>query len=299
MNIAPTFAAAAALLLSAGAAVAAFPEKPIQVVVGFPGGAGADASTRALLAAVTDITRLAFVVDNRAGAGGIIAANHVAKAAPDGYTLLNASSSIMAVAPLLHKDLGYQPLRDFAPVAHVANHTVVLLASSSFPASTLGELIQLARKQPGKITYATPGVATTFHLTGEWLNQLAGISLVNVPYKNIGQALTDVSAGRVPLVMNGIVITRPFVRDGKLKIIAVGSDKREAKTENAPTFAETHAGMVPPFFQGIYAPAKTPPDVLSFLSRAFLETLKPCAIPRQSENSMPWVSKRSPAHPRN
>ena len=282
MKLATTLSAAAALL-AAALVDAAYPEKPIQVVVGFPGGAGADASTRGLLAMVTERTKLPFIVDNRAGAGGIIAAGHVARAAADGYTLLNASSSIMSIAPQLHKDVGYEPLRDFAPVAHIANHTVVLLANANFPANTLGELIQLAKKQPGRIAYATSGVATAFHLCGEWINHLAGVSLVHVPYKNVGQSLTDVSAGRVPLIFNGIVITRPFVKEGKLKILAVGSSEREAKTEMAPTFAETFPGMVPPFFQGIYAPAKTPHEIVARLGRAFQETLSDPAMKKKME----------------
>jgi tripartite-type tricarboxylate transporter receptor subunit TctC len=264
----------------------AYPDKPIQVVVAFAAGGGADIGLRQTLSAVTARTGLGFIVDNRAGAGGLIGASYAARAAPDGYTLFHGTATTLAIAPAFRrKDMPYDPIRDFAPISHIGNTTVVILANASLPANTLAELIALARKQPGKLSYGTNGIGGTFHLTGEWLNQMAGIHLVHVPYKDVGQSFTDAATGRIEIVINGISATRSLVREKKLKIIATGGAQRGAAWDMAPTLSETFPGMVVPFWEGLFAPARTPPEIVDRLSRDIAGTIKDPAYRPQLESN--------------
>jgi tripartite-type tricarboxylate transporter receptor subunit TctC len=264
-----------AVALAPAFAAAAYPEKPIQVVVAFPAGGGGDIGVRQTLAAVTAKTGLNFIIDNRAGAGGLIGASYAAKAAPDGYTIFHGTATTLAIAPAFRrKDMPYDPIKDFAPISHIGNTTVVILANAALPANNLAELIALAKKQPGKLSYGTNGIGGTFHLTGEWLNQRAGIGLVHVPYKEVGQSFTDAATGRIEIVINGIAATRSLVRDKKLKIIVTGGAQRGAAWDMAPTLAETFPGMVVPFWEGLFAPARTPPEIIDRLNRDIASTIK-------------------------
>ena len=263
-------AAVVALLPAAvsAAAPAAYPEKPITVVVAFPAGGGGDIGVRQTLNAVAARSGFSFIVDNRAGAGGLIGAAYAAKAAPDGYTLFHGTATTLAITPAFRrKDMPYDSIRDFAAISHMGNTTVVILANADLPANNVAELVALAKKQPGKLSYATNGIGGTFHLTGEWLNQAAGIRLVHVPYKEVGQSFVDAVTGRIELVINGIAATRKLVSAKKLKIIATGGAQRGAAWDMAPTLSETFPGMVVPFWEGLFAPARTPPEIIDRLSR--------------------------------
>ncbi|OFZ97159.1 MAG: hypothetical protein A3H35_01615 [Betaproteobacteria bacterium RIFCSPLOWO2_02_FULL_62_17] len=272
------------LALLSMAVPAAYPEKPITVVVAFPAGGGGDIGVRQTLNAVTAKIGLNFIVDNRAGAGGLIGASYAAKAAPDGYTLFHGTATTLAIAPAFRrKDMPYDSVRDFAPISHLGNTTVVILANADLPANNLAELIALAKKQPGKLSYGTNGIGGTFHLTGEWLNQVAGINLVHVPYKEVGQSFVDAVTGRIPIVINGIAATRKLVTAKKLKIIVTGGAQRGAAWDMAPTLSETFPGMVVPFWEGLFAPAKTPPEIIDRLSRDIAATIKDPAYRPQLE----------------
>jgi len=228
-----------------------------------------------VLNAVTAKFGHSFIVDNRAGAGGLIGASHAAKAAPDGYNMFHGTATTLAIAPAFRKkDMPYDSIRDFAPVSHLGNTTVVILANADLPANNIAELIALAKKQPGKLSYGTNGIGGTFHLTGEWLNQIAGINLVHVPYKEVGQSFVDAVTGRIPIVINGIAATRKLVSAKKLKIIATGGAQRGAAWDMAPTLSETFPGMVVPFWEGLFAPAKTPPEFIDRISRDIAATIR-------------------------
>ena len=275
-----------AMALVPALVAAAYPDKPITVVVAFPAGGGGDIGIRQTLNAVGAKTGFQFVVDNRAGAGGLIGASFAAKAAPDGYTLFHGTATTLAIAPAFRKkDMPYDSIRDFTAVSHVANTTVVILANPALPANSVAELVALAKKQPGTLSYGTNGIGGTFHLTGEWLNQLAGIKLVHVPYKEVGQSFVDASTGRIQLVINGIAATRNLVNSKKLKIIATGGAQRGAAWNMAPTLSETFPGMVVPFWEGLFAPARTPAEAIDRLSREIAATTQDPAYRALLESS--------------
>ncbi len=263
------------LLLCATAGTAQdFPSKPVRVVITYPPGGSTDGVGRALAAKLTDVLGQQVVVDNRGGAGGIIGTEIVARAAPDGYTLLLGTSAGMSINPLLHSKLPYRVDRDFAPVSLVVVNPQALVAHPGVPASTVQELITLARARPGQINYASPGVGSPNHMGMELLKAITGIDVVHVPYKGGGPATTEVLAGQVQLLFNSIPSVLPQVKAGRLKALAVGSSRRSPAMPDVPTVAE--AG-VPGFeyatWYGLFAPAGTPPPVIALLNTAATSAL--------------------------
>ena len=245
-----------------------FPSKPIRVVVPFPAGSATDTITRVLANSVSQSIGQTLVVENKAGADGAIAAAEVAKAAPDGYTLLMATNSPMSAVPAMKKSPPYDPVADFTPITDVGRYSFFIVVHPSVPAKTLNELIEHARAHPGKLNYATGN--TTGIVSTAYFATLAKIQIVHVPYKGEPQAMTDLVAGRVQLMFASSSTSVPQVREGRLRAIVTTLGKRSHLLPDVPTIAE--AGM-PQFsitsWAGLFGPAKMPREVVERLNKEF------------------------------
>ncbi|WP_137176985.1 tripartite tricarboxylate transporter substrate binding protein [Roseomonas sp. AR75] len=262
-------AAAGALPVAGRARAQSYPDRPLRIVVPFGPGGGTDNLVRVIEAPMRAAFGQTLVIENRAGAGGTIGTEIVARAAPDGYTVLVTDSSY-AINPSLFPSLPFDPAKDLVPVSLLATGPVILLAHPSLPVNTVQELVALAKAQPGALNYASGGNGASTHLAGELLKMVAGIDLVHVPYRGTGPATTDVVAGHVKLMFNGISAARPHVDAGRLKPLAVTGDKRAAALPNVPTFAESGlAGVAASTFWGALAPAGTPQAAIAKLSESF------------------------------
>jgi len=244
-----------------------YPIKPVRLVVTYTAGGPADIAARALAQKLAEMWGQQVVVDNRAGAGGIIGTELVAKAAPDGYTLLHGTAAGLIINPLLVKKLPYDTFRDFAPVSMVVIVPQLLVTHPALPATTLKELIALAKARPGALNYASVGIGSPNHLGMELLKSMAGIDMVHVPYKGATPAMADLIAGQVQLAFNGMASVLPQIASGKMKAIAIGSARRSPAAPDVPTVAE--AGL-PGFeyvaWNGNFAPAGTPAALVNRLS---------------------------------
>ncbi|HZM43630.1 MAG TPA: tripartite tricarboxylate transporter substrate binding protein [Burkholderiales bacterium] len=216
-----------------------FPVKSIRLIVPFPAGGASDFTARTLAHRIGASWGQQVIVDNRAGATGVIGVQLAAKSAPDGYTVLFASSSTFATAPALTPNLPYDPIKDFAPVLLLVLSPNVLTVHPSLPAQSLKELIQLARAKPGQITYASPGIATASHVAGLLFARAAAINLLHVPYKGGSIAVNDVVAGQVQILFGSVSTASPLVRSGRLRALAVTSEKRVTLIPEVPTIAES------------------------------------------------------------
>jgi tripartite-type tricarboxylate transporter receptor subunit TctC len=263
------FLIAFALLgLAAPAHAQQFPSKPLRIVVPFPAGSATDTISRILGNSVSQAVGQPVVVDNKAGADGSIAASEVAKAAPDGYTMLMATNSPMSVVPAMKKNPPYDPVADFTPITDIGRYTFFIVVHPDVPAKTLAEVIAHAKANPGKLNYATGN--TTGIVSTALFQSLAGIQMVHVPYKGEPQAMTDLVAGRVQLMFASSTTSVPQVRDGKLRALVTTLPKRSSVLPNVPTIAE--AGM-PEFsivsWAGLFGPAKMPKEVTQRLNKEF------------------------------
>ncbi len=263
-----------ALSLSA-AAFAQYPNKPIKIIVPFLAGGTTDIMARAVAADLQKAFGQAVVVENRAGAGGNIGADAVAKSAPDGYTFLMGTVGTHAINMALYTKMPYDAVKDFAPVSLVAAVPNILVATPSFPVNSVKELIDLAKKEDGKLTFASSGSGTSIHLSGELFKQLAGVQMTHVPYKGSSAALPDVMSGQVNVMFDNAPSVMPHIKGGKLKAIAVTSSKRAPALPNVPTIAES--GL--PAFEasswfGLLAPAGTPKEIVDKVSTQIQKMLQ-------------------------
>lgn len=247
------------------AAAEAYPARPVQIVVPFAPGGAVDVLTRQL-AQRLEPRGYTLVVENKPGAGGNIAAGQVARAAPDGYTLLMGTTNTHGINSALYDKLPYDPLRDFAPVGLVADNVVVLLANADFPASTLAEAVSLLKQNPGKYTYGSPGLGTVHQLAMEQLKRAAGLEVVHAPYKGAAPAMADLVAGHVPLMIGGIAPAIPFLASGRVKVLGVANTEKYAALPDVPLFSDVAANVGVRSWIGLFAPAGTPQAVLSRLS---------------------------------
>jgi len=257
-----------ALLVFAAAGVAQdFPGRPVRLVVPFPPAGVTDRIARLAGQKLGELWRQPVIIDNRPGASGIIAAELVAKAAPDGYTLLFGHIGTHAINASLFAKLPYHPVRDFAPVSLLATVPNLLLMHPSVPANSVTELIALAKSRPGTLTYASPGSGTSGHMAGELFKSLAGVDIVHIPYKGAGAALQDVLSGQVSMMFDTVASSLPQARSGKLKGLAVTSASRVPIAPEIPTVAESGVPQfeIAPWF-GVLAPAGTPSPVVAKLS---------------------------------
>ena len=252
-------ASVAAFALPAHAQV----EKPVHVIVPFAAGGPTDVVARVLAPRLSEALKRPVVVENKVGATGAIGASLVARAAPDGDTLLLGTSSIMAASPNLTPNLPYDPVRDFAPIVNVTAGPFVLMANPAFPPNNVKELIALVRAQPGKISYASSGAGGQQHLAMESIRTMAGnMDMIHVPYKGFGQGLADVLANQVPLIFGGITASIQLTRSGKLKALGVTGPRRAKALPDVPAIAETLPGFDITAWYGFLAPAGTPREIV-------------------------------------
>jgi tripartite-type tricarboxylate transporter receptor subunit TctC len=264
--------AAATLILGAGGAARAqtWPAaKPIRLVIPFPPGGATDIVGRTLAQKLGAALGQQVVVDNKPGAGGALGADIVAKAAPDGYTLLLSTSSTHSIGPAINPKLPYDAFRDFAPIAHVATAPSVLVVGKDFPAQTTQELVSLLKKNPGKYNFGSSGIGTYPHLSAEMFKWRAGgLFVVHIPYRGTGLVITDLVAGQIAFLMDSIVSAQPHIRDGKVRALAVSGAKRSPSLPQVPTFAEAGVqNMELSNWFGFFAPPGTPADMVQRLNR--------------------------------
>lgn len=243
-----------------------YPVKPIRIVAPFPAGGGTDLFARAIAQKLTTAWGQQVIVDNRAGAGGMIGSELVAKSPPDGYSLLVTSSSTHSINPHLTRKPPYDALRDFAPVINIASAPNVLVAHPSVPVRTVKELVALAKSRPGALNYASNGTGTLSHLTGEMFKLQAGVNLVHIPYKGGPPAVIDLVAGQVSVLFAAFPTVFPQVRAGKLRAIAVTGTQRAAAAPDLPTVAETLTGFDSVQWWAMFAPAGTAAEVVDRLN---------------------------------
>lgn len=273
-------AIAAALACAAGtspAQPAAYPSRPVTVVVPFAPGGSVDAAARLTLQALSERLKQPFVVENVAGASGTIGTQRVARAAPDGYTLLFAVASPINVAPVVKPSIvRYDVFKDFAPIATVASSPFVLIGSPKLAATGTAELIAAARQAPGKLNYGTDGVGTSMHLTAEIIKLSAGVDLVHVPYKNGPQVLTELSAGLIELAVMPVSLAQPFIKDGKVRAYGVTTRQRWPSLPEVPALAETPAlkAVDVDAWYGLFAPAGTDGATVQRVVEGLREALK-------------------------
>lgn len=271
---------AAAFAIASPALAQAWPDKPIRVVVPYPPGGGVDFVSRAVAQRLGEVLKTTLVIDNRGGASGTIGADIVAKSAPDGYTFLIASPAEVVVGPIVGQKVNYDPARDLVPVTLIGETPLVIAAHPSLPAKTLQEFIALAKAAPGKYSYGTPGTGSSMQFAGESLNALAGISVVHVPYRGAAPVVTDLLGGQVPVGIVGMPPTVPHAKSGKLRILAVTSEKRSSAMPDVPTVAEL-PGMKGYRFtnwMGVYVPAKTPQPVIDRLAAEIAKIVREPAM---------------------
>jgi tripartite-type tricarboxylate transporter receptor subunit TctC len=265
----------ACLLLASTGMAQTYPERPVRIIVPFPAGGSNDVVARILGQRLSESAGYQIVIDNRGGAGGNIGAEAVAKAAPDGYTLLLTAPGPLTVNQSLFRTLPFDPMKDFAPVALIASVPIVLMVHPSIPARSLGELIDLAKQQPGKLNFGSSGNGSTNHLAGELLKSMAGIEIVHVPYRGAAPAMNDLVGGHIPMMFDNMPAVLPHAVAGSVRALAVAGAKRSTLLPDVPTVAE--AG-VPEFeasaWFGLVAPAGTSPAVLARITEAFTKALQ-------------------------
>lgn len=256
-----------------GAWAQAYPAKPVRLVVAFPAGGGIDTVTRLVAPKLTEALGQQMIVDNRVGASGNIGTDYVAKSAPDGYTVLMAYASHASNAALFTK-LPYDTVRDFQPVSLIGAVPHVILVNPSLPVKTIAELIKLAKARPGDITYSSPGNGTPLHLATELLKVTAGIDIRHIPYKGASPAMVSTMSGETQLTITTFVVATPLMKAGRLRAIAVASEKRVSTFSSLPTVAESGIkGTESNSWYGMLVPAATPRPVVNRLHAALLKAL--------------------------
>jgi tripartite-type tricarboxylate transporter receptor subunit TctC len=269
-------AALAVALFSAVAVAqpAGYPSKPLRLVVPFPAGASSDVVGRMIGQKMSEQMGQPVLADNRAGAGGNLGIAVAAKSPPDGYTILIATASI-AVSPALYLNPGYDALKDLVPVARLTNIPNVLIVHPSVPAKTLRQFVDLARSRPGKLNFGSGGAGTTNHLANELLKHLEKINIVHVPYKGVTQAMTAMMGGEVDEVVMPVTTAIPQIRAGKVRALAVLTEQRVPHLPEVPTGIESGVkGFTMPLWYGMFAPAATPREIVSRLTREIVKALE-------------------------
>lgn len=272
--ILPFFAVAALTLAGAGASAQTYPSKPIRLVVPYPPGGPLDIMARAIGQKLTEAWKQPVVVDNRAGAGGNIGADLVAKSPADGYTLLMGAVATHAINPSLYSKIPYDPVKDFTPVALVAQVPNILVINPSVPAKSVRELIALARAKPGYLNFGSGSTGSTGHLAGELFNTMAGVQMVHIPYKGAAPAMADLLSGQVQLMFDNLANALPNVKAGRLRALAVTTLARSAAMPDLPTVAESGLpGFDLTTWFGLMVPAGTPPEIVARLNAEIVRAL--------------------------
>ena len=287
---------ATVLLAAAGGACAAYPDKPITLIVPWAPGGSTDILARALSERLSKSLGQTVIVDNRAGASGNIGSNIVAKAKPDGYTLLVGSMSTHAMNPALMASMPFRGVEDFTPIAQLANVINTMVVSNSVPASNLKEFIAYAKANPGKLNYATAGQGSTNHLSAVLFEKAAGITMVHVPYKGGAPAVVDTVADQTQVLFSAGTQTLPHVKAGKLKLLAVTEAKRSAlMPEGVPTVGETLPGYELGVWYGLFGPANMPKDLVDRLNAAANAAMADPAVKTRMDSLGVEIVKATPA----
>lgn len=259
-----------------------FPSHPIRFVIPFAPGGPADVSARTLAVKLTETLGQNIVIDNRPGGGGIVAAEIVARARPDGHTILLCSTSVMVINPIVTPDVPYEALRDFAPVSLVSSSPYLLLTHATFPATSVKELVAIAKAKPGTLNFGSAGIGSTSHLVAEIFRSMAGIAMTHVPYKGSALAATDLMAGQLQVLFESVSSALPNVNSGRLRALGISTLKRFALTPQVPPIAESGVpGYQAATWQGVCAPAGTPKPVLAVLNRTVVDAARaPATVQR-------------------
>ncbi|MCX7136480.1 MAG: tripartite tricarboxylate transporter substrate binding protein [Proteobacteria bacterium] len=259
-----------------------FPSHPIRFVIPFAPGGPADVSARTLAVKLTETLGQNIVIDNRPGGGGIVAAEIVARARPDGHTILLCSTSVMVINPIVTPDVPYNALRDFAPVSLVSSSPYLLLTHATFPATLVKELVAIAKAKPGTLNFGSAGIGSTSHLVAEIFRSMAGIAMTHVPYKGSALAATDLMAGQLQVLFESVSSALPNVNSGRLRALGISTLKRFALTPQVPPIAESGVpGYQAATWQGVCAPAGTPKPVLAVLNRTVVDAARaPATVQR-------------------
>jgi tripartite-type tricarboxylate transporter receptor subunit TctC len=265
----------ALLALTAPGVAQNYPERVVRIINPYPPGGSVDVMARILAQKLSDDLGQQFIVENRAGGGGNTGSDFVAKAEPDGYTLLFTAPGPLTVNQTLYSKLSFDPAKDFAPIALFATAPIVLIVNPAVPANDVRELIALAKKEPGKINFASAGNGTTNHLSGELFKSMAQIDIVHVPYRGAGPAMNDLVGGHVQMFFDLMPVVLPQIAAGKVRALANAGIRRPAALPNVPTVAEQGlAGFDASSWYGLVAPAKTPEPVLAKLREEVAKALK-------------------------
>jgi tripartite-type tricarboxylate transporter receptor subunit TctC len=263
------------LLACVAAGAQSFPSKPIRVVIPFVAGGSSDIVGRAIGSKFQELLGQPAVVENKPGANGAIAAEFVAKADPDGHTILVGSIGVFSINTALFKDLRYNPVRDFAPITLAVTTPNVLITKPGLGANSMKELVDYGKKNPGKLSYCSSGTGSSDHLTAELLNQVAGISAVHVPYKGGAACQTDIMGGQVDISFQNLGAVTNYIRGNRMKALAVTAKARNPQLPNVPTTAEAgFPALVVTSWQAVAAPAKTPREIVAKLNDAVVKALR-------------------------
>lgn len=263
----------AALLAFASSAQAVYPDRPIRIVVGFPAGQAQDVIARLVARKLQEVTQQPVIVDNKPGAAGILGAQDVARSAPDGYTLLVSSSGPLAINPSLYTTLPYHPQRDFTAIAELSILPLFLAVNPSSPARNVKELLEQARRSPGKLNYGSSGNGVTSHLAMELLKHSAGVFITHIPYKGSPPAVTDLMAGRLDAMIDTGPVLLPLAQGGKVRILAVTTPRRVAGQPAIPTMIESGIKAYDAVaWVGLVAPKGTPREVVELIHKALAKT---------------------------
>lgn len=259
----------------------AFPVKPVRLIVPYPPGGGNDTIARTIGAQLTEIWSQQIIIDNRPGANGIIACEIAASSAPDGYTLLVANIGTNAISPAMYKKLPYEPVKSYAPISLLGTTANFLVVPAASPAANLGDIVALAKKQPGKLTYGSNGIGSSQHLSGVMFNTAFGIDALHIPYKGTGPAIVALVSNQISMGFANALAVVPHVKAGRLKALAVTSLKRSTALPEAPAIAESSPGFNATSWWGIVAPAGTPKAVTESISSAIRKGLDSPSVKEQ------------------
>ena len=288
--------AAAVASLTAGTAFAqAYPNKPIRLIVPFPAGGTTDIIARVMSEPLAKALGQPVVVDNKGGAGGVIGATEAARAAPDGYTLSVATVSTTAANPAINKKISYDPITDFVPITNIAATPNIIAVNPSFPAKNYKDFVAVLKAQPGKFSYASSGTGGIAHLQMELYKSLTGLFITHIPYRGSGPALNDVVAGQVPIIMDNVPSSMPFLKSGKLVPIAVMAPQRMKELPDTPTFKEL--GLEPVnrlAYYGLLAPKGTPKEIVDKVYAAAKKSLEDPAVRKRIEDTGAIVVANTP-----
>jgi tripartite-type tricarboxylate transporter receptor subunit TctC len=289
-------ALAAPLIATSAAAQAPWPSKTVRFIVPFPPGQAADIFARLMAERLADIWKQQVIVDNKGGGGGIPGVEAGKAAAPDGYTFLIATSGTFGVNPSLYPDLPYKPLVDFKPITNIIRGPLVIVAHPTFPASTVAELIELARKEPGKHSYASAGPGTAQHLSMELFKLQAKLDIVHIPYKGSGPAMADLLGGHVKLMMDSTASSLSAIRDGRIKALGVTTARRvPPPLDMVPSIGETVPGYDAAGWSGLVAPARTPDDIVNKVNADLTGLMRDPAVLRLFEERATLAAPMTPA----